>query len=386
MGPPLCMPAARLGAYGTSRASLVTRPGHPNDGERPLTRKLVIPALIALVLLAVAASALALPQLQHPQALAERVLTATHKPVAVVPPKLVVWPLLGTPAPSVSAIQRRVVVVKIDNENGAHPESRMSDADVVFETPTEGGESRYAAIYHSRMPGGVGPVRSGRLSDVYIVTQFRALFARCGGDYVCETAFKRAALPDLNQFWTAAPYFRSSVHSSPHNLYVNLPALQRAGASRGFPAVTAPPQLEFGALPSVASAGGTSLGAAFSPIERFSWAWLPKAGQYVRARNGSREADAGNRTPYEASNVVVMFAKAAYGYALDPAGNRTLDVVIQGSGRAVLFRDGRRFEGVWITRKGQPPVLQTAKGAPLPLAPGRTWFEVLPNGTALSAR
>ena len=52
-----------------------------------------------------------------------------------------------------------------------------------------------------------------------------------------------------------------------------------------------------------------------------------------------------------------------------------------GSGRAVVFRDGRRIDGTW-RRKGvsDGTLLRTKGGKPIPLTPGGAWF-VLVNRT-----
>lgn len=299
-------------------------------------------------------------------------------------PQPVMWPLLGIQAPSASAILARTVVVKIDNEPGSHPEANLSAADVVFETPTEGGISRYAAVYHSQSPSVVGPVRSARESDAYIVPWFRALFARCGADFVAEAAVKNAHVEDLNQFTVPGPYFRRGPHAAPHNLYADLPALKRAGVAHGFEATLTPPHLDFGEVTATPSGSGIRVSSSFSASERFSWTWAPKAGLYARVLNGSSLGDEGSAKPYQASNVVVILAKAHLGRALDAAGNRTMDVVLRGTGSAMLFRDGRRWDCTWTARTGEPPLLRASDGTPLSLSPGITWFEVLPVGTAVT--
>jgi hypothetical protein len=347
--------------------------------------KRILPALAALAVIAVIA-VIAVPRLAHRDAALPFAQLPSRRPVAVKPPKLVSWPLLGTLAPSASAIQRRVIVVKIDNERGAHPQTNVSAADVVYETPTEGGISRYAAIYHSQMPREVGPVRSARLSDVFIVPQFRGILARVGADYVVEGTMRDNKTEDMNQFINPGPYSRRGPHAAPHNMYVDLPALLKAAAKRGFASAKQPPRLAFGGLPKSPSSSGVAMAAAYSPAERFRWTWQSGAKLYAREHNGSSEGDEGSSKPYQAANVVVILAKARFGRALDPAGNPTLDVDLTGTGRAILFRDGRRFEGTWSASKIDLPTLKGSDGKPLTLSPGRTWFEVLPVGTAVESR
>ena len=70
------------------------------------------------------------------------------------------WPLTGLEAPSAEAITQRVVSVKIENSAEARPQTNLQLADVVYESVTEGGITRFNAIFHSQAPEVVGPVRS----------------------------------------------------------------------------------------------------------------------------------------------------------------------------------------------------------------------------------
>ena len=74
-----------------------------------------------------------------------------------------------------------VLVVKIDDTTQAHPQVGLEDADVVYIEQVEGGLTRLAAIFSSIIPQRIGPVRSARISDIDILSQFgRVAFAYSG--------------------------------------------------------------------------------------------------------------------------------------------------------------------------------------------------------------
>jgi len=74
-----------------------------------------------------------------------------------------------------------VLAVKIDDTNAAHPQIGLEDADVVYIEQVEGGLTRLAAIFSSVIPERVGPVRSARISDIDILSQYgRVAFAYSG--------------------------------------------------------------------------------------------------------------------------------------------------------------------------------------------------------------
>ena len=78
-------------------------------------------------------------------------------------------------------VDGRVLAVKIDDTNAAHPQIGLEDADIVYIEQVEGGLTRLAAIFSTVIPQRVGPVRSARISDIDILSQFgRVAFAYSG--------------------------------------------------------------------------------------------------------------------------------------------------------------------------------------------------------------
>src|SRR5689334_24088321 len=102
----------------------------------------------------------------------ERATVAQH------PRSVQLWsPFTGEPVPSLN----RVLAVKIDNIVNARPQTGLARADIVYVLPVEGGLRRLMAIFSSRYPPVVGPVRSAREDDLQLLRQFgRPAFAYSG--------------------------------------------------------------------------------------------------------------------------------------------------------------------------------------------------------------
>ena len=79
-----------------------------------------------------------------------------------------VSPLTGEPVKALG----RVIVAKIDNIVDARPPTNLTSADIVYLLPVEGGLSRIFAVYSSRIPAVIGPVRSARQDDLELLAQF----------------------------------------------------------------------------------------------------------------------------------------------------------------------------------------------------------------------
>lgn len=70
------------------------------------------------------------------------------------------------------AVDGPLIVVKIDDTDQAHPQEGIDKADLVFIEQVEGGMVRLAAFFSTEIPDRIGPVRSARISDIDILSQF----------------------------------------------------------------------------------------------------------------------------------------------------------------------------------------------------------------------
>lgn len=305
-----------------------------------------------------------------PEASSERTV-----PKPVEPPR---WPLTGLEAPSAEAIAQRVVSVKIENSPEARPHTNIQLADVVYETVTEGGITRFNALYHSQAPTELGPVRSARLSDLYIVPQYHALFAFSGASPSVNAAINSAGIENLSQdAGVSAPYRRSSQRSAPHNLYGSVPEMRAEAARRGMAVTAEITGLAFDRRASAeATPTITQVTIPFSNANTVTWTYDAGSKSYLRVNNGRPFQDAGTGAQVRATNVVVMWAQHNAASS-DVTGSTTFDIVLSGSGRASIFRNGQRYDGTWEAAKDASPVFKAEDGTQLKLSPGNTWMQVV---------
>jgi hypothetical protein len=289
------------------------------------------------------------------------------------------WPLTGLVAPSAEAVLTRVVSVKIDNSAAARPQSGLDKADIVYETLTEGGVTRFNALFQSHTPKVVGPVRSARPSDFAIVRQYRAIFAHCGGDAAVRKALQNTKLyNDMDQFLNAGPYTRSKDRSAPNNLYLSITKLRTAAiSSRGYAATATVEGPTFVHAATNATPTVTSLTVAFSSVNKVVWRYNTTRHVYMRSVNGTKQKDKVSGAQYSARNVVVLWTSVKRYTASSNASLRQYDLT--GSGRASIFRDGQRFEGTWQAGTSTAPVLRSSDGRLIGLDAGTTWFQVIGN-------
>jgi hypothetical protein len=117
----------------------------------------------------------------------------------------------------------------------------------------------------------------------------------------------------------------------------------------------------------------------FATDNRAIWTYDPGTKTYLRSINGKVHKDKVSGRQYAARNVVVMWAQVTGRAHTDTVGSRVLEIDLNGSGRASVFRNGQRFDGTWQTKGDAPPTFKAADGTVIKLSPGITWFQVIAN-------
>ncbi|MCL2680049.1 MAG: DUF3048 domain-containing protein [Coriobacteriia bacterium] len=305
------------------------------------------------------------------------------------------WPLTGLEAPDETVILARPLSVKIENSPQSRPQAGLNSADVVYETLTEGGITRFNAIYQSEIPERVVPVRSARLSDAWIVPQFgNGLFFYSGCNNQVASALRDAHVANMSHDVMGNNlYGRDRNRFSPHNLYLELAEAYAAAESKGFDIATAEPitGFSFQSLvfenPSFASVEttATDVNIPFSDGYRMNWQWNAAISRWERFTNGQTQKDALTDTQINTTNLIVLWATHTQGGVRDASGNSTYRIDLGGEGKATIFMNGKRIDGTWTASADAVPVFKDPRGEVILLAPGRSWVSVLPLDIAISS-
>ena len=352
------------------------------------TRYLTVLAAVMLVAVAFVTSGCKQAEVEATPEVTSSWPVATTEPVVaepVVPPR---WPLTGLDAPDEASPQTRVVSVKVENSPVARPQSGLQSADVVYESVTEGGVTRFNLLFHSDLPESVGPVRSARISDTYIVPQYGAMFAFSGSSSFVKSALGRVEFDNLSQDsgWTAG-YRRTSTRSAPHNLYLDVAKLRDAAIERDRSATQNIQSFQYDyAASAPATITANSVNIRFSNANTVDWTYDSAKDAYMRVNGGKVHMDANTGEQVSATNVVVVWAQHSPTGARDVTGSMTYDIKLTGSGNCAVFHNGVRYDGTWEAGATTPPSFKAADGSPLKLAPGNTWFQVVSPDVNISVK
>jgi hypothetical protein len=283
-------------------------------------------------------------------------------PVSPVAQQLV-SPFTGEPVNSLGP----VLAVKIDNIVNARPQTGLRQADIVYVLPVEGGLSRFLAVFSSRFPPVVGPVRSARDDDLQLLRQFgRPAFAYSGAQPQLLPVVERARIVDLYA-GRVGGYYRDIRRVAPYNLYARTRRLlaesHGAGTARdiGF---------RFGPAP----AGGTVTAArsVSFPAASFTFRWSARAGRWLVWMDGS-PAMTTDHGQLGAATVVIQYTRVGSSRFREWGGPAPY-AYSTGSGRAEVLRDGKTWQAHWSRPHGSDGTTYTARsGQRMTFARGPVW-------------
>ena len=337
---------------------------------------------------------------------------------------LPVWPLTGLPDARAGGPAHPAIVVKMDNSPDARPQTGINEADIVYELLVEG-ITRYALVFHSDLVDPVGPVRSARSSDIDLVADLSTpLFAWSGANsgVMAEVAAaaRRGILIDASQDAASPAYYRSNDRAAPHNLYVHLPQLlelkspetptnpaplfvyrkpvavtppsttsssssttSKNSKKTTTTTTTIPPTTTTTTTPPGAPIpgfaldfGGVTVEYVWNPVTK-GWSRLQVDQTHPRPKSPTLDTAGVQVAP---ANVIVQFID----YGISPSDSRSPMALTVGSGKVIVFTDGRGIAGTWSRPKADQPTTYTANdGTPIQLTPGRTWVALPRVGSSI---
>jgi len=297
------------------------------------------------------------------------------------------------PSPSSSAARHRTspftgepikalgpeLIFKIDNVEQARPPTGLTDADLVYLLPVEGGLSRIFAVFSSHFPPVVGPVRSAREEDIELLRQFgRPAFAFSGAQPRLLRVVEHSRIVDLYD-GIVGGYFRSSTRIAPYNLYARTRVL--LAEAKGRESKARDIGFRFGPAP----AGGTpttSFSTSYSAAS-FRFAWSAPQHRWLAWMDG-KPADAAQGGQLGGPTVVIQYVRVATSGFLE-LGIRPPYANTIGSGTAVVLRDGRAYRVRWSRPDaGEGTAFILPDGRRMPFARGQVWvvFAIGPGSTA----
>ena len=268
-----------------------------------------------------------------------------------------------------------VLVVKIDDTPEAHPQIGLNQADLVYIEEVEGGLTRLAAVFSSQIPPIIGPVRSARISDIDLLSQFGHIaFAFSGAQSKMHPVIAAANFQDLNaEHESAKIYSRDLTRTAPVNMVLNTEPLFALIKERSFQIDVAKNMgWNFGPTKST---GDEVLAAHLSwPAASYDAKWSASEKRWLLSHQGAANLDAAG---YQlgASTLVIQKVSITPSIYHDKAGGVTPFSQTIGSGSGYILRDGIAIHALWSRLDAKSGTKwQDTSGNEIQFAPGQIWI------------
>ena len=254
-----------------------------------------------------------------------------------------------------------VIAAKVENIAAAMPQVGLSQADITFIQEVEGAQTRLIAVYHSRFPKQVGPIRSARSTDVQLLPLFgKPGLVYSGANSSVQRKINNASIVAIPRST------RDSRRVAPHNVFVNLANVAKS--------TKLDEATSIGWTFSEAVPPGSTTKTVKVRVGHDTFDFGYSSGRYTVRWNGSRYADGDSDAITKADNVVIMKVRNHPDGNRDVRGALSVQSDTVGKGAVTIYRNGRKIEGRWKRTKASASLHFTDKtGKPITLKRGQTW-------------
>jgi hypothetical protein len=284
-------------------------------------------------------------------------------------------------------VNGQVLAVKIDDTNAAHPQIGLEDAEIVYIEQVEGGLTRLAAIFSTVIPQRVGPVRSARISDIDILSQFgRVAFAYSGAQRKLLPVIAAANLQDLGaQRQSPTIYTTDPTRNQPFAMVLRADLLMQKVIDDNLKVDSAKSVgFVFGEL----QEGGTPTQKVQVtwPAATYSAEWSDEESRWLLSHNEKLNlADSG--VVLGPTTFVIQMVKISPSEYGDKFGGVTPLSETVGTGKAYVLRNGERFVTTWNRLTANSGTTYSlSDGTVMNFDPGQVWVALTDREPEFTSR
>ena len=354
---------------------------HPGKIKAWISHHKIITTLLVLILVGSITGGVVYA-MRKPKSLPKLGSEATPSPSPTPTPTKKASPLTGVEVDIPTADQPvfASIIENLVGTGNARPQSGLSSAGVVYEALSEGGITRYLAIWQADVPTDIGPVRSLRPIFYDSAMEYSTPVAHAGGSTDgLALANSGQGFKDMDEFFNGNYFRRISTRYAPHNLFTTGPQLLKLVAAKGWntlPTFT-PWARKDDAASATPNAGAITID--FSTIDyRVAYAYDAGTNSYLRSIAGKPDLDnAASLKQISPKTIIVVYASVTPG--TQPNGKPKTDIDITGTGKGMIFQDGMATPINWAKSGSTARMKFTDdNGKEVALNRGQSWVEYVP--------
>lgn len=281
---------------------------------------------------------------------------------------------------------QQIMVVQMDNEPKARPQKGIGSADIVYEVELyNGGYTRYTAVFNDTIPEKVEAIRSCRIVNVDIYSEYAGAFVHFGArvdpdsnayDYFNRNGF--TAELDGNNHNSVRTYnagnlfYRDSGRAAPNNV---VGKLQEMHDLIDWSTLSCRSPLQFNEFPTIPEGEIVkSFKISYRDSYTPSYEWDDQLGKYKRFYNGKEYKDGTTGEQVTCDNVIVQHVE----YEWFGGKSEAPKVTMYGRNACDYFIGGRHITGYWERNDvTSNTVYYDDNGNVMKFNPGHTFVEVL---------
>lgn len=280
---------------------------------------------------------------------------------------------------------RRPFAVMMGNTKIATPQWGISSADVIYESPVEGAETRLMPIFQDyQQVEKIGSVRSCRLYYIDWAMEFDAIYGHYGQAYLAEDMLSSDSVDNLSGLSGALEntmYFRDSSRKAPHNAYTTGEGILEGIHIKEYETQHADDyeshykfneddeneiQLTDGENAVVVQPGYL--------VNKPWFVYNTETGLYDRFQNGSAQTDANDDSQVSVKNILMQVCDWAV--ADSEAGYLSVDTTSGGSGYYIT--NGKAVPVTWSKdSQSSPTKYFESDGNQIVMNQGKTWVCII---------
>lgn len=273
----------------------------------------------------------------------------------------------------------RPLAVMVENHPDARPQLGLLQADIVYETLSEGGITRFLALYQSKGADWIGPVRSAREYFAQIADEWGALYAHVGGSNEAIRQLKNQKyknLADANEYYNFDFFPRRKDRHEPHHIFTSTEKLRELIDFHKFSDRANHQPWQFKDDEPAATSTASKISIDFSRAG-YEAGWEYDAAQnfYKRLQYFEPRPDESSNQQIFAKNIVIQIVNVIPVLS-DPLLQVNID--LDSGGRAVIFQDGISIEGTWMKQGGRTRFFDTSNNE-IKFNRGSIWLELAPK-------
>ena len=285
-------------------------------------------------------------------------------------------------------MNRRPVAVMINNHAIARPQSGLNSADIVYETNVESGITRYMAIFWSKAPSKVGPIRSIRNYYLEWISEYDPIVIHDGcasSDDPRVNACGNIYTYGLKDIATAGAWrWDDGRRYAPHNEYSSVTyAWEYAQRMNWDSFPTTVGDWNFKSDAAISDRGEEkTISAIFH--ERLdnggaydtTWTYDNNTNSYFRKVGGLADVDQETNTQVRAKNVVIQEVDMINTF--DTHAHIIIETIDEGD--AIILQDGKIIYGSWEkSSRTDRTKYYDNNGDPISFNRGLIWIAAIPQ-------